>query len=174
MPFFPISLYTSEIIRPTSLSLLAEILATSSSIELEIRLDVLRSLSTTLPLMSDICLSTSVLLLLSLISCRPPSTSASVSTIAVVVPSPAVVAVLSAASFIILTARFSDGSIRSIALATVTPSLVTVMPCVCCGDSISTVLPPGPKVLFTALDILITPLISFCLPSAPNCKSFGE
>ena len=58
----------------------------------------------------------------------PAFTKASVNTIAVVVPSPARVAVRSAASRIIRTARFSTGSIRAIDLATVTPSLVTVMP----------------------------------------------
>ena len=161
-------------ILPISLSLLDEILATSSSIALLTFFAFLLSLSTTLLLMSTICLNTSVRFISSLMCSRPPNTNASVKTIAVVVPSPAAVAVLSAASFIIRTARFSDGSIRSIAFATVTPSLVTVIPCVWCGDSMSTVLPPGPSVLLTALDILTTPLISLVLPADPNCKSLGE
>ena len=60
----------------------------------------------------------------------PCSTKASVNTMAVVVPSPASEAVRSEASFIMRTAKFSTGSTKSTALATVTPSLVTVIPCV--------------------------------------------
>ena len=102
----------------------------------------------------------------------PLSTIASVSTIAVVVPSPAEVAVLSAASFTIVTAKFSTGSCRLIDLATVTPSLVTVIPRVWVWDSSTTVFPIGPSVLFTALDIFSIPLISLSRPSWPKCKSF--
>ena len=174
MPVLPTSLYTSAMIRPISLSLFELIEATSSSIALLTFFAFLLNLSTTLLLMSTMCLSTSVLFMSSLMCSSPPNTNASVNTMAVVVPSPAAVAVLSAASFIIRTARFSLGSIRSIDFATVTPSFVTVMPCVWCGDSISTVLPPGPSVLLTAFDILTTPLISFFLPSLPNCNSLGE
>ena len=87
-------------------------------------------------------------------------TKDSVNTIDDVVPSPATVAVRSAASFIILTARFSTGSIRSTDFATVTPSFVTVIPRVCSGDSISTVLPLGPMVDFTALLIFSIPALS--------------
>ena len=100
-------------------------------------------------------------------------TNASVNTMAVVVPSPARVAVLSAACFIILTARFSTGSRSSMDLATVTPSLVTVILAVCWGDSIRTVFPLGPRVLFTAFAIFVIPLINFSRPSFPKSSSLG-
>ena len=74
------------------------------------------------------CLSTSVVLYLSEIMSTPLFTMASVSTVAVVVPSPELVAVLSAASLTIFTARFSTGSNNEIDFATVTPSFVTVIP----------------------------------------------
>src|SRR6266849_5167123 len=70
------------------------------------------------------------------------------STVAVVVPSPAVSDVLLATSRTICAPMFSSGSLRSISLATVTPSLVIV------GDpnflSRTTLCPLGPRVTFTA------------------------
>ena len=84
-------------------------------------------------------LRTDVLLCLSVIISSPLRTKALDNTIAVVVPSPADIAVFSAASFTILTAKFSTGSSKLIDLATVTPSLVTVIPDKCSSDSISTV-----------------------------------
>ena len=158
---------------PTNGSLFAEMVAISDNIDLLTLRLWLFSFSTTLSVISTILRNTSVLLCSEPIISSPAFTNASVRTMAVVVPSPALVAVLSAASRIILTARFSTGSIRSIAFATVTPSFVTVIPCVWCGDSITTVLPPGPKVLLTAEAILLMPLISFWRPAWSKCKSFG-
>ena len=70
------------------------------------------------------------------------------STVAVVVPSPAMSEVLLATSRAICAPMFSSGSFRSISLATVTPSLVIV------GDpnplSRMTLRPLGPSVTFTA------------------------
>ena len=130
IPFLPTALYVSAITLPVDWSLLAEMVATSSSIAGVTFFALDFSRSTTWLEMSVMLRSTSMLLCSALICLRPASIKASVSTIAVVVPSPALVAVRSAASFMILTARFSTGSNKSTALATVTPSLVTVMPCV--------------------------------------------
>ena len=59
-------------------------------------------------------------------TCLTPSrTIACANTVAVVVPSPALSAVLEATSFTICAPMFSTGSLSSISLATVTPSLVT-------------------------------------------------
>src|ERR1700746_775226 len=77
------------------------------------------------------------------------------STVAVVVPSPAVSDVLLATSRTICAPMFSSGSLRSISLATVTPSLVIV------GDpnflSRTTLRPLGPSVTFTASASWLTP-----------------
>ena len=111
--------------------------------------------------------------MVSSIKASPCFTNASVRTVAVVVPSPAEVAVLSAACFIIRTARFSTGSNKSTAFATVTPSLVTVNPPVTYCDSIRTVFPLGPNVLLTAFAICVIPEISFPLPFSPKDNSLG-
>src|SRR5580765_1334133 len=77
------------------------------------------------------------------------------STVAVVVPSPAVSEVLLATSRTIWAPMFSSGSLRSISFATVTPSLVMV------GDpnflSRTTFRPFGPSVTFTASASWLTP-----------------
>ena len=128
IPVLPTLLYTSAIIVPILLSLFAEIVATSTIMLSVTSVDFSFNFSTTLVVISDMFRRTSVLLCLSVINSNPLNTKDSVKTIAVVVPSPALVAVWSAASFIILTARFSTGSNNSIDRATVTPSLVTVIP----------------------------------------------
>jgi hypothetical protein len=91
-------------------------------------------------------------------SLLPSRTSAWASTVAVVVPSPATSEVLVATSFSIWAPRFSNLSSRSISLATVTPSLVTV------GEpqlfSMTTLRPRGPRVTRTALASLSTPVRS--------------
>src|SRR5512146_2480089 len=78
------------------------------------------------------------------------------STVAVVVPSPAVSDVLLATSRTIWAPMCSSGSFRSISFATVTPSLVIV------GDpnflSRTTLRPLGPSVTFTASASWLTPL----------------
>src|SRR5262245_43553525 len=85
----------------------------------------------------------------------PSRKIACASTVAVVVPSPATSEVFEATSRTILAPRFSKWSSRSISLATVTPSLVTV------GEpqlfSIRTLRPRGPRVTRTALASLLTP-----------------
>ena len=78
------------------------------------------------------------------------------STVAVVVPSPAVSLVFEATSRTIWAPMFSKRFSSSISFATVTPSLVTT------GDpkdfSITTLRPLGPSVTFTALARASTPL----------------
>ena len=77
------------------------------------------------------------------------------STVAVVVPSPAMSEVLLATSRTSRAPRFSTASLRSISLATVTPSLVMV------GDpnlrSMTTLRPFGPRVTLTASASWLTP-----------------
>ncbi len=76
-------------------------------------------------------------------------------TVAVVVPSPATSEVLLATSRTIWAPMFSYASSRSISLATVTPSLVTV------GEpqhfSMTTLRPLGPRVTATAFASCVTP-----------------
>ena len=128
IPFLPTLLYVSAIIFPTPLSLFEEMVATSSNFcLLTLRVFFFR-LSTTSFVSETISRRTCVLLSAAFISLIPLVTIASVRTIAVVVPSPALAAVLEAASRSICTARFSTGSNSCMDLATVTPSLVTVIP----------------------------------------------
>ncbi|OPZ28296.1 MAG: hypothetical protein BWZ02_01361 [Lentisphaerae bacterium ADurb.BinA184] len=89
---------------------------------------------------------------------RPSRKMASVSTVAVVVPSPAMSEVLLATSRTICAPMFSKGSSSSISLATVTPSLVIV------GEpnflSRTTLRPLGPRVTVTARLSFSMPIIS--------------
>src|SRR3984893_3238176 len=77
------------------------------------------------------------------------------STVAVVVPSPATSEVFEATSRTICAPMFSSGSLSSISLATVTPSLVMI------GApnffSITALRPLGPSVIFTASARMLTP-----------------
>src|ERR1700729_3107139 len=75
--------------------------------------------------------------------------------VAVVVPSPAMSEVLEATSRTIWAPMFSSGSLRSISLATVTPSLVMVGPPN--FFSSTTFRPFGPRVTFTASASWFTP-----------------
>ncbi|OIQ91592.1 hypothetical protein GALL_264530 [mine drainage metagenome] len=93
------------------------------------------------------------------------------STVAVVVPSPALSLVLDATSFTICAPMFWSLSFSSISLATDTPSLVTVgAP----NERSSTTLRPlGPRVAFTALARMVTPSIMRVRASAPNTTSLA-
>ena len=88
---------------------------------------------------------------------RPVVTIDWASTVAVVVPSPAMSLVLEATSFTICAPMFSTPSLSSISLATVTPSLVIT------GEpndfSMITLRPLGPRVTFTAFDRASTPFL---------------
>src|SRR3990172_8091417 len=87
------------------------------------------------------------------------------SRVAVVVPSPAVSDVLLATSRTICAPMFSSGSLRSISLATVTPSFVMV------GEpnflSITTLRPLGPRVTLTASASWLMPRSTACRECSP-------
>ena len=85
----------------------------------------------------------------------PSCTRAWASTVAVVVPSPAVSLVLLATCWISLAPTFSNGSSSSISLAMVTPSLT--MSGAPKERSRTTLRPLGPMVTFTALARAFTP-----------------
>src|SRR5918912_123381 len=97
---------------------------------------------------------------------KPSLIMAWASTVAVVVPSPAMSLVLVATSLTSWAPMFSKGSSSSISLAMVTPSLVIV------GApnflSSTTLRPLGPKVTLTALASLSTPVLSECRADSAN------
>src|SRR4030081_1365165 len=99
----------------------------------------------------------------------PSLTMAEASTVAVVVPSPAMSEVFDATSRTICAPMFSNLSSSSISLATVTPSLVMRgAP----NDLSSTTLRPlGPSVTFTALLRMSTPRSILSRASTPNLTS---
>ena len=95
----------------------------------------------------------------------PSRKIACASTVAVVVPSPAMSDVLLATSRTICAPMFSSGSFSSISLATVTPSLVIV------GEpnflSRTTLRPLGPSVTLTASARAFTPRRIACREFSP-------
>src|SRR5450759_4938317 len=101
----------------------------------------------------------------------PSRTMACASTVAVVVPSPAMSLVLLATSRTICAPMFSNLSASSISLATVTPSLVMR------GApkllSMRTLRPLGPSVTFTASARMSTPRIMRSRASPPKRNSFA-
>src|SRR5580765_431522 len=102
---------------------------------------------------------------------RPSRTMAWASTVAVVVPSPAMSDVLEATSLSIWAPMFSKGSLSSISLATVTPSLVMVgLPNFL---SMMTLRPLGPMVALTAAAMTLTPRSRAARPSSLNITCFG-
>ena len=102
---------------------------------------------------------------------RPSRTSAWASTVAVVVPSPAMSLVLVATSFTSWAPMFSKGSSSSISRAIDTPSLVMV------GAphflSSTTLRPLGPSVTFTASASLLTPASRERRASSSNLRILG-
>src|SRR5213594_5028117 len=102
---------------------------------------------------------------------RPSRKMAWASTVAVVVPSPAMSEVLEATSFSIWAPMSSYGSFSSISLATVTPSLVIVgLPNFL---SMTTLRPFGPSVALTASAITLMPLSRASRASSLNLSCFG-
>src|SRR5437016_8309656 len=102
---------------------------------------------------------------------RPSRKMAWASTVAVVVPSPAMSEVLEATSFNIWAPMSSYGSFSSISLATATPSLVIVGLPNCL--SMTTLRPFGPSVAFTASAMMLTPRSSAARASSANLSCFG-
>ena len=102
---------------------------------------------------------------------KPLLKIASANTVAVVVPSPATSLVLDATSFTSFAPIFSYGSFNSISSATDTPSLVIVgLPH---PLSRTAFLPLGPRVLLTALESFVTPLLIAILASSLNTNCFA-
>src|SRR5467141_2690345 len=102
---------------------------------------------------------------------RPSRKMAWASTVAVVVPSPAMSEVLEATSFSIWAPMSSYGSFSSISLATVTPSLVIVgLPNFL---SMTTLRPFGPNVAFPAAAMMMIPFNRLDLASSSNFNCFG-
>ena len=93
------------------------------------------------------------------------------STVAVVVPSPATSLVLLAASLISCAPMSSKLSSRSMSLATVTPSWVTMGPEYFLPNA--TLRPLGPSVVLTALATVSIPLTSLARASVSSRISFG-
>ena len=148
-PSLPTFSIASEIRLPISESLLAEIEPTWAISFLPVVGVLMRFSSSmtaatalSMPRLIAIGLAPAVTFL------RPSRKMAWASTVAVVVPSPALSEVFVATSFTIWAPMFSSASESSISFATVTPSLVTV------GApnflSMTTFRPLGPRVTFTA------------------------
>src|SRR3989338_8480025 len=156
-PSLPTRSKTLAIKSPISLSL-AEIEATSFKFDLVIFWDLFsRELTTHSTALSMPRFKTKGLAP-ALTAEKPSATMAWARTVAVVVPSPATSFVLEATSCIRLAPIFSNSSLSSIYLATVTPSLVIT------GEpkplSKTTFRPFGPSVTLTAFAILSTPRLS--------------
>ncbi len=158
----------SAISFPIALSLLAEIVATCSILLLSAptSFDIFFNSATTaitalsIPRFKSIGFAPAATFL------SPPVTMACANTVAVVVPSPALSAVLEATSRNNCAPMFSTLSDNSTSFATVTPSFVT------CGApnflSITTFLPFGPSVTLTASAKASTPRFNFSRASALN------
>src|SRR6266540_709883 len=170
-PSLPTFSITSAIRSPISLSA-AEIEATCA-ISARSRTGLARLLSSATsasaplssPRLSSIGLAPAATIL------RPSVTIDWASTVAVVVPSPATSLVLVATSTSKRAPMFSNGSLSSISLATVTPSWVTV------GApnflSIATLRPRGPSVVLTASATTSTPRLSARRASSLKYNCFG-
>ena len=102
---------------------------------------------------------------------RPSAIIACAKTVAEVVPSPAKSFVFDATSLTICAPIFSKVSSSSISFATVTPSFVIDGPPNCL--SITTFLPFGPRVTFTAFAKASTPFLSESLASVSNVIFFA-
>src|SRR5881397_482418 len=171
-PSLPTFSIASAIRLPIVLSLLAAIVATCAISFLSL-VDLLSFLSSSvtastavsMPRLRPIGLAPAVTFL------RPSRKMAWASTVAVVVPSPAMSEVLDATSFSIWAPISSYGSFSSISLATVTPSLVMVgLPNFL---SMTTLRPLGPRVAATAAAMMLTPLSSALRASSSNLSCFG-
>ena len=160
--------YTSAIILPNSGSLFAEIVATSTRSVPFTGLAFFAKKEIESSKILLMCRMTFVLFIPGSIYLSAASRMAFVNTIDVVVPSPAATAVFLAASFTMLTARFSTGSYRLMFFAIDTPSLVITTPPTWFSDSISTVSPYGPSVDSTAPVSFLIPFLSFSCPELPK------
>mmetsp|Transcript_35593 Transcript_35593/g.87560 ORF Transcript_35593/g.87560 Transcript_35593/m.87560 type:complete len:218 (+) Transcript_35593:215-868(+) len=165
-PLRPTLAIASEIMLPTSMFPPADTdatLASSSSVtSLERVLSTLMSSLTVVSMPRVSCTG----LVPAMTIFMPSVIIAALSTVAVVVPSPARSLVFCAACRTSLAPTFSTGSSSSTSLATVTPSLTIL------GDpyldSSTTLRPLGPSVTPTTMASLSTPFCIF-LSAAPSC-----
>src|SRR5216683_3370003 len=171
-PSLPTFSMASATRLPMVLSLLEAMEATWAISFLSlVDLDIFFSSSTTtstalsIPRLSPMGLAPAVTFL------SPSRTMAWASTVAVVVPSPAISEVLEATSLIIWAPMSSYPSFSSISFATVTPSFVMVgLPNFL---SMTTLRPFGPMVALTAAAMMLTPRSRAARPSSLNKTCFG-
>src|SRR5271168_1844572 len=155
-PSLPTFFIASAIILPTDLSPLAEIVATWAISSEDCTFLARRSMSlTTAAAARSMPRLRSIGFIPAATSLRPSFMIEAVSTVAVVVPSPALSLVFEATSRTIWAPMFSNLSSSSISLATVTPSLV--MRGAPYDLSRMTLRPLGPSVTLTALLRISTP-----------------
>src|SRR5690554_3759009 len=171
-PSLPTFSIASAMIWPMSLSELAEIEPTwAISLAVEHGLDSLASASQVATTALSMPRFRSIGFMPATTYFMPSRTMAWASTVAVVVPSPAMSEVLEATSLTICAPMFSNLSFSSISLATATPSLVTVgAP----NERSSTTLRPfGPRVTLTALARMFTPATMRSRAESPNLTSLA-
>src|SRR5262249_23309245 len=171
-PSLPTFFIASARKRPISWSPLAEIVPTWAISSFEVTfLEFFLSSSTTVSTARSMPRLRSIGFMPAATALEPSLTIAAASTVAVVVPSPAMSEVLDATSRTIWAPIFSNLSPSSISLATVTPSLVMRgAP----NDLSSTTLRPlGPSVTLTALLIMSTPRNILSRASTENLTSFA-
>ena len=169
-PSLPTFSMASAIFSPTSRSPLAEIMPTcATSFEPETGFDRALTSSTTLTTARSMPRFRSIGFMPAATDFMPSRTMACARTVAVVVPSPAMSLVFEATSRSICAPMFSNLSLSSISLATVTPSLVMR------GApkllSMTTLRPLGPKVTLTASARMSTPRRMRSRASRPNFTS---
>src|SRR5215469_1153150 len=171
-PSLPTFFIASARKRPISWSPLAEIVPTWAISSFEVTfLEFFLSSSTTVSTAMSMPRLRSIGFMPAATALEPSLTIAAASTVAVVVPSPAMSEVLDATSRTIWAPIFSNLSSSSISLATVTPSLVIRgAP----NDLSSTTLRPfGPSVTLTALARMSTPRNILSRASTENLTSLA-
>src|SRR5450755_3204697 len=171
-PSLPTLSIASAMILPTSSSLFAEIVPTwAISLLVVVGFDCFFSSSTNTVTALSMPRFRSIGFMPAATYFMPSRTMACASTVAVVVPSPAMSEVLEATSLTICAPMFWSLSLSSISFATDTPSLVTVGPP---NERSSTTLRPfGPSVTLTALARMLTPSTMRARASPPNETSFA-
>mmetsp|Transcript_174570 Transcript_174570/g.424717 ORF Transcript_174570/g.424717 Transcript_174570/m.424717 type:complete len:213 (-) Transcript_174570:144-782(-) len=172
-PSRPTRCMASPISEPTVRSELAEMVATCviSSVEV-ISTERSRSVDSTLSTAACMPRRRSIGFMPAATLLQPSRTMARVSTVAVVVPSPAMSFVLDATWRTSCAPMFSNLSLSSMDLATVTPSLVILgAPKLC---SMIALRPLGPSVTCTASASLFTPSIIWERASEPKRTSLAE
>src|SRR5205807_997464 len=171
-PSLPTFFIASARKRPISWSRLAEIVPTWSISSFDVSfLEFFLSSSTTVSTAMSMLRLRSIGFMPAATALAPSLTMAAASTVAVVVPSPAMSEVLDATSRTICAPMFSNLSSSSISFATVTPSLVMRgAP----NDLSSTTLRPfGPSVTRTALARMSTPRNILSRASTENLTSLA-